>query len=35
VEIALAHGKQLHDKRETIARRESEREVRRMLKNAY
>lgn len=35
VEIALARGKRLHDKRETIAKRESEREIRRMLKNAY
>ena len=35
VEIALARGKRLHDKRETIAKRESEREMRRMLKNAY
>jgi SsrA-binding protein len=35
VEIALARGKRLHDKRETIAKRESEREMRRTLKNAY
>ncbi|HXF62777.1 MAG TPA: SsrA-binding protein SmpB [Caldilineaceae bacterium] len=35
VEIGLARGKQLHDKRETIAKRESERELRRVLKNAY
>ncbi|HMN27442.1 MAG TPA: SsrA-binding protein SmpB [Caldilineaceae bacterium] len=32
VEIALARGKQLHDKRQTIARREGEREIRRALK---
>lgn len=35
VEIALVRGKRLHDKRETIAQRDSEREVRRALKNAY
>jgi SsrA-binding protein len=35
VEIGLAHGKQLHDKRDTIAKRESERDLRRVLKNAY
>ena len=35
VEIALARGKQLHDKRATIAKRESERELRRALKTAY
>lgn len=35
VEIALARGKQLHDKRETIAKRESERELRRVIKHAY
>ncbi|GIV76881.1 SsrA-binding protein SmpB [Litorilinea aerophila] len=33
VEIALVRGKQLHDKRATIAKRETERELRRMLKN--
>lgn len=35
VEIALARGKQLHDKRDSIARRESDRELRRVIKNAY
>lgn len=35
VEIGLARGKQLHDKRDTIAKRETERELRRVLKNAY
>jgi SsrA-binding protein len=35
VEIALARGKQLHDKRQTIAKRDSEREIRRALKNDY
>jgi SsrA-binding protein len=35
VEIALARGKQLHDKRDTIARRDSDRELRRAIKNAY
>lgn len=35
VEIALARGKQQHDKRETIAKRESERELRRVIKHAY
>jgi SsrA-binding protein len=35
VEIALARGKQLHDKRDTISKRESERELRRVIKNAY
>jgi SsrA-binding protein len=35
VEIALARGKQLHDKRDTIAKRESERDIRRALKNDY
>ncbi|MCL4861875.1 MAG: SsrA-binding protein SmpB [Caldilineaceae bacterium] len=35
VEIALARGKQVHDKRETIAKRESEREIRRALKRDY
>ena len=32
VEIALAKGKKLHDKRESIARREAERELRRAVK---
>jgi SsrA-binding protein len=35
VEIGIARGKQLHDKRETIAKRDNERELRRVLKNAY
>jgi SsrA-binding protein len=35
VEIALARGKQFHDKRDTIAKRESERDLRRVLKQAY
>lgn len=35
VEIALARGKQLHDKRDSIAQRESDRELRRVIKNAY
>lgn len=35
VEIGLARGKQLHDKRETIAKRDSEREIRRALKREY
>jgi SsrA-binding protein len=35
VEIASVRGKQLHDKRQTIKKRESERELRRVLKNAY
>src|SRR5437764_14142294 len=32
VEIGLAKGKKLHDKRETIKQRETEREVRRYIK---
>ncbi len=32
VEIALAKGKRQYDKRESIARRDSEREVRQALK---
>lgn len=35
VEIGIARGKQLHDKRDTIAKRENERDLRRVLKNAY
>jgi SsrA-binding protein len=35
IEIAVARGKQLHDKRDTIAKRENERELRRVIKNAY
>jgi SsrA-binding protein len=34
VEIALVTGKQLHDKRETIRRREADREARTAMKNA-
>jgi SsrA-binding protein len=33
VEIALARGKRLHDKRQTIAKRDAEREIRRALKD--
>ncbi|OGN87585.1 MAG: hypothetical protein A2158_02075 [Chloroflexi bacterium RBG_13_46_14] len=32
VEIALAKGKKLYDKREMIARRDSDREIRRVVK---
>ncbi len=32
VEIALAKGKKLYDKRESIAKRDSERAIRRVLK---
>ncbi|CAN5649333.1 SsrA-binding protein SmpB [soil metagenome] len=35
VEIALVRGKQLHDKREAIANRDNQRELRRALKNEY
>jgi len=35
VEIGLARGKQVHDKRETIAKRDSDRELRRVLKERY
>jgi SsrA-binding protein len=35
VEIALVRGKRLHDKRETIAKRDSEREMQRSIKNVY
>lgn len=35
VEIGLARGKQTHDKRETIAKRDSDRELRRVLKERY
>lgn len=35
VEIGLARGKQLHDKRDTIAKRETERDLRRAIKQAY
>ena len=34
VEIALARGKDVHDKRETIRRRESQREISRALREA-
>jgi SsrA-binding protein len=32
VEVALARGKQLHDKRHTLAKRDSERQIERALK---
>lgn len=35
VEIALVRGKQQHDKRDTIAERDSERDLRRALKGEY
>lgn len=35
VEIALVRGKQLHDKRDSIAKRENERELRRVIKQEY
>lgn len=35
VEIALVRGKQQHDKRDTIAKRESDRDLRRVLKGEY
>lgn len=35
VEIGVARGKQLHDKRDTIAKRESERNLRRVLKGDW
>jgi SsrA-binding protein len=35
VEIALVRGKRQYDKRQTIAKRESDRDLRRALKNAY
>jgi SsrA-binding protein len=35
VEIALAKGKKLHDKRQTIAERDSKRQVERALKEHY
>lgn len=35
VEIALARGKKLYDKRDAIARRDSERQIRRTLKGEY
>ena len=33
VQLGLCKGKQLHDKRETIAKRDSEREIQRTLRN--
>jgi len=33
IEIAIAKGKKLHDKRETIKKRDTERDMRRSLKN--
>lgn len=35
LEIGMARGKQLHDKRDSIAKRDNERELRRVLKNDY
>jgi len=35
IEIALVRGKQLHDKRDTIAKRDNERDLRRALKGDY
>lgn len=35
VEIALAKGKKLYDKREAISKRDADRELRRALKNEY
>lgn len=35
IEIALARGKKLYDKRQAIAKRDSEREIQRDLKNRY
>lgn len=35
IEIALAKGKKLYDKRDTIAKRESDRQIRRILKNEF
>jgi SsrA-binding protein len=35
VEIALATGKKLYDKRESIGKRDAEREMRRVLKSEY
>ena len=35
VEIGLARGKRQYDKRETIAKRDAERDLRRALKQAY
>jgi SsrA-binding protein len=35
IEIALGRGKKLHDKRQTIAKRDSKRQVERALKERY
>ena len=35
VEVGVVRGKQQHDKRDTIAKRESERDLRRVLKGEY
>jgi SsrA-binding protein len=35
VEVALARGKRMYDKRQAIAKRDSEREIRRALKERY
>jgi SsrA-binding protein len=35
IEIALARGKQLHDKRSTLAKRDSQRQIERALKQKY
>jgi SsrA-binding protein len=35
VEVAVVRGKQQHDKRDTIAKRESDRDLRRVLKGDY
>jgi tmRNA-binding protein len=33
--VGVVRGKQQHDKRDTIAKRESERDLRRVLKGEY
>ena len=35
VEIALARGKKLHDKRQTLAKRDSKRQIERAIKERY
>ncbi len=35
IEIALVRGKQMHDKRDSIARRDSDRDLRRVLKGDF
>jgi SsrA-binding protein len=35
VELGLAKGKQLHDKRDTIAKKDQERDMQRTLKETY